>query len=264
MRRPTARVRNNVVLKSMAKLARQYLKWYGNASYKPHKNGEQWLLQRLRGEPIRTVLDVGANVGKWALIAEAALPDAAVHALEIVPATFQRLAANTAGRPRIRCASIGLADRDGALPIRYHADFSAHATFTDHPHSWQGEVIDCAVTTGDAFLRAQGLDRVDFLKIDVEGAEHLVLRGFAGSLAAGRVRFVQFEYGRANILTKFLLRDFHELFRGYGYVVGKIFPDFVDFREYTLDDEDFMGPNYLACAAGDPARPRLAPRGRSG
>jgi hypothetical protein len=26
-----------------------------------------------------------------------------------------------------------------------------------------------------------------------------------------------------------------------------VFPDHVDFRPYTLDDEDFMGPNYLAC-----------------
>jgi len=63
---------------------------------------------------------------------------------------------------------------------------------------------------------------------------------------------VQFEYGRVNILTHFLLRDFYELFARFGYVVGKIYPDHVDFRSYDLGDEDFLGPNYFACSAGDP------------
>ena len=262
MRGPTASLRNNVVIKTLAKLARKYLKWYNNSSYKRDKNGETWLLGRLRAE-LRTVLDVGANVGTWALFAEQILPDAVIHAVEIVPATRERLAANTAGHARIRCASIGLSDRDGRVSVRYHPTYSNLATVTEYPHHWKDELVECAVTTGDAFLRGEGLDRVDFLKLDVEGAEHLVLRGFAEALAAKRVRFVQFEYGKVNILTKFLLRDFHELFAGYGYVVGKIFPDFVDFRNYDLADEDFVGPNYLACAAGDPARALLGlQRGR--
>jgi len=35
MQRPTARVRRSVFFGTLAKLAQQYLKWYGNASYKP-------------------------------------------------------------------------------------------------------------------------------------------------------------------------------------------------------------------------------------
>ena len=31
-----------------------------------------------------------------------------------------------------------------------------------------------------------------------------------------------------------------------GYLVGRLFPDFVDFRAYALEDEDFSGPNYVA------------------
>lgn len=258
MRRPTARVRRSVFFRTIAKLAKQYLKWFGNASYKPHKNGERWVLAQLRGERIRSVLDVGANVGDWAVLAAELLPDATVWALEIVPATFARLRERVGDHDRVRCFNLGLADRNGTLRIHYDPAASAHSTFTEYPHSGTRQVIDCAVTTGDAFVREQGIDRVDFLKMDVEGAEHLVLAGLGESLSARRVRFVQFEYGYVNILTKFLLRDFHELFRRYGYVVGKIFPDFVDFRAYELGDEDFMGPNYLACPADDPAVPRLS------
>ena len=31
------------------------------------------------------------------------------------------------------------------------------------------------------------------------------------------------------------------------YAVGKLYPDFVDFRDYRLEDEDFLGPNFVAC-----------------
>lgn len=255
--RPTAKARRNPVLRTAAKLCRQYLKWYGNASYKPEKNGERWLLEILRGEPVHTVVDVGANVGKWALMAAQAFTEATVYALEVVPITAEELRTRTAAEPRIRSFAFGLADHTGALTLRYNPAASTHSTFTEYPHGWAGERIECSVVRGDEFLAREGIDRVDFLKLDVEGAEHLVLQGLEEALSQRRIRFVQFEYGRVNILTRFLLRDFYALFARHGYVVGKIFPDHVDVREYDLNDEDFLGPNYLACRGDDPILRRL-------
>ena len=260
--RPTARVRDNPVLRTTAKLCRQYLKWFGNGSYKPARNGERWLLESLRGEPIRTVLDVGANVGDWSLMAADLLPEATIYALEVVPATAATLRARVGQQERIKCFDLGLAAETGTLTMQYHEAASTHATFTDYPHSWVGEQIECPVMRGDEFLAREGIGQVDFLKLDVEGAEHLVLQGLGEYLRQEKVRLVQFEYGRVNILTHFLLRDFYELFQGYGYAVGKIYPDYVEFRDYDLGDEDFLGPNYLACRIGDEALVRLAKTGR--
>lgn len=262
MLRPTTRVRRNPFFKILADLSRQYLKWYANSSYKPERNGERWVLDRLRGERFTTILDVGANVGKWAILAAQRFPAASVRALEIVPATYELLRAATAAYPQIRPVSLGLSDRTGQLVIRYDPQASAHATFTAYPHSGRVETIECAVSSGDAFLAAQGIADVDFLKVDVEGAEHLVFRGFEQALAGRRIRFVQFEYGRVNILTGFLLKNFYDLFAGHGYVVGKIYPDAVDVRDYRLADEDFLGPNYLACRSDEPLLPLL--QGNSG
>ena len=255
--RPTARVRGNGALRTAAKLCRQYLKWFGNASYNPARNGERWVLTALQDEPIRTVLDVGANVGSWSLIAAELFPQATIYALEAVPRTTETLRARVAQQSRIKCFNLGLAAHTGTLSLRYHPEASTHATFTEYPHSWTGEKIECQVMQGDEFLAREGVTNLDFLKLDVEGAEHLVLQGLEGCLRGGRVRFVQFEYGRVNILTHFLLQDFYRVFTDYGYVVGKIYPDYVDFREYDLSDEDFLGPNYLACRAGDEALRRL-------
>lgn len=258
--RPTARVRNNPVLKTVAKLSRQYLKWFGNGSYKPARNGERWLLESIRKEPIRTVLDVGANVGSWSLMAVDRLPEATIYALEVIPGTGAELRARVGGHPRIKCFDLGLAAETGTLTMQYNKAASTHATFTDYPHNWVGERIECPVMRGDEFLTREGIGGVDFLKLDVEGAEQLVLQGLDEHLRQRKVRFVQFEYGRVNILTHFLLRDFYQLFRGYGYAVGKIYPDYVDFRDYDLGDEDFLGPNYLACRMEDEALVTLAKR----
>jgi FkbM family methyltransferase len=255
--RPTARSRRNPLLRTAAKLCRQYLKWYGNASYKPHKNGERWLLEALGAEPMRTVLDVGANVGDWSLLAAAAFPDATIYAMEIVPSTAVTLRARTAGLPHIKVFDHGLADHSGTLTVRFNPAATTHTTFTDYPHGWEGERIEGNVLRGDEFLAREGIRSVDMLKLDVEGAEHLALRGFGAVLNERRIRFVQFEYGRVNILTRFLLRDFYERFTKAGYVVGKIYPDYVEFRDYDLGDEDFLGPNYLACRRDEPLITRL-------
>ncbi|MFM9971903.1 MAG: hypothetical protein ACKVQK_26275 [Burkholderiales bacterium] len=34
------------------------------------------------------------------------------------------------------------------------------------------------------------------------------------------------------------------------YLLGKLYPDHVDFRAYQLEDEDFLGPNYVAVRQG--------------
>jgi FkbM family methyltransferase len=249
--RPTSRIRRSQGFRTVAKLCRQYLKWFGNASYKPERNGERWLLESLGQEAFRTVVDVGANVGSWALIAEQCFPQATIYALEPVPSTADALRTATAGHQRIQSFAVGLAAHTGTLTLNFHPSASSHATFTNYPHKLSGQPTECEVLRGDEFLSRQGVDYVDFLKLDVEGAEHLVLQGLADSLQKQRVRFIQFEYGRVNILTRFLLRDFYELFKSYGYIVGKIYPDYVDFRDYDLSDEDFLGPNYLACRANE-------------
>lgn len=94
-------------------------------------------------------------------------------------------------------------------------------------------------------MRDNGIERIDLLKIDVEDAEHLVLEGFGEALGT-KIDAIQFEYGRVNIITHFLLRDFYQILEARNYLVGKLFSNHVDFRSYDLTDEDFVGPNYVA------------------
>ena len=230
----------------MRRVARSYLDLDGNRNYSAATNGEERVLARIAYAGCTCVFDVGANVGEWSLRARRLAPAATVHAFEIVPDTAAFLARATAGDSRIRTNACGLAREEGEIEVRYYPTFSEVSGVTaaiDLPF----EVRLCNVTTGDAYCDRREIERIDFLKLDVEGAEDSVLYGFEGMFAAGAVDAVQFEYGLPNIESHFLLRDFHAFFGEYGFVVGKIYPNHVDFRPYDSSlDEDFRGPNYVA------------------
>ncbi len=242
-----ARHRDTLVLRKVAGLCRRYLSWHSNANYDAWSNGEAFVLETLSRYSPRVLFDAGANVGDWSRMARRLCPSAGIHAFEISPPTFDRLLENTRGDASIRCRNVGLSDQPGTVTLHHYDDYPALTTASDYPHPFAFSSLEATVTTGDAYARENAIEHIDLLKIDVEGMEHQVLNGVSELLSRRAIDLVQFEYGRVNILSHFLLRDFHRFFGDRGYRVGKMYPRHVEFREYELEDEDFIGPNYLAC-----------------
>jgi FkbM family methyltransferase len=238
-----------------ARLAEQYLAAMANHNYDLVVNGEQHVLEILGRGPVECVFDVGANAGDWSLVSRALFPGATIHAFEIVPATYARLEANVRGDTHIKANNFGLSDHNGPATVAFAEEVSELATTVlaaaqknIAPHV----LIEAAVRSGEDYCRELGVDHIDFLKIDVEGAEAQVLKGFDKLLSTGAIEIVQFEYGRANIVSGWLLRDAYQLMTSRGFRVGKIYPEGVEFRPYHLEDEDFRGPNYLAVRVDRP------------
>ncbi len=247
LRRYVARNRRGPLVGRVARVCQSYLAAYHNADYDFASNGELFVLRTLSRFPIETVFDVGANVGEWTRAAAAAFPEAAIYSFEISSRTFEQLAQRTRDLVNVRRVQSGLSDQEGSVKLHYYADLPVLTTVLDFPHQYPSTEIIEPVTTGAAYCAEQGVGRIDLLKIDVEGMDPQVLAGFDGMLRDGKIDVVQFEYGQGNIVSKFLLRDFWQFFDERGYAMGKIYPSYVDFREYRMDDEDFIGPNYLAC-----------------
>ena len=245
--RAIARRRRNPVVRKVAHACRTFLLWFDNVDYDIDTNGEAFALRALKHFDLKVLFDVGANVGEWTLAAKSVFPAAEVHAFEIAEPTWRRLCENVGGMPGVHCVNLGLGETAGTITLRHYDDVPALTTALDYPHPLPHRDVEGKVMRGDAYLESQGIHRVDFLKIDVEGMEREVLAGFGRFLEQGGIDLVQFEYGRVNIITRALLRDFHGFFRERGYAVGKVYPGYVDFRDYGLADEDFLGPNYLAC-----------------
>lgn len=104
-------------------------------------------------------------------------------------------------------------------------------------------------TTLEAYMREAKLDRIDVLKIDVEGHEMAVLSGARRAIEHGRVGCVLFEFGSANVNSRTFFRDFWSYFTRNGYALKRIIPGgrVVDVARYDDTLEYFRGSsNYIA------------------
>ena len=123
-----------------------------------------------------TCLDVGANVGAVALaLAKYAGPEGNIYAFEPGPPNQQRLRRNLALNPtlarRTEVLECGVGDRPGELWWAEEPGNPGNALLSEEG------THKIPVITLDAFLRERPLDRVDFVKIDVEGMELQVMHG---------------------------------------------------------------------------------------
>ncbi len=238
---------HNGFFKALAGFGRSMNRLYENRNHDPYSNGEWTVLKKLAQFSPGVIIDAGANVGNYAQMAHRACPGATIYAFEPVPSTFQTLVENTERIPAIHPLCQGLFSQEEQKTINL---------FDSHTHSSLYDIqgINYAPTQqqtinllrGDDFLNQNDVKQVDFLKMDVEGAEYEVLLGFEESLKKGLITTIQFEYGYINISTKKLLIDFYQLLESHGYRVGKVFPKQVEFRSYAFKHEDFIGPNFLA------------------
>lgn len=106
--------------------------------------------------------------------------------------------------------------------------------------------IKVDLITGAEFCIQKGISKIDFLKIDVEGLEFQVLKGFLDFIENQKIKVVQFEYGPMNIESRTFLKDFYDFLGPKGYQIGKLYPDGVEFCEYCYQLDDFKWANYVA------------------
>lgn len=245
----------NPVAREIARAARRYLARFNEFSYDFNQNGEQRLLSKIRTLHLSTVFDVGANLGHWCETASALLAEAKFHTFEISEKTHRNLCHRLPGK-RFTHNCLALGESEGVIQYKdYGADSALNTTVTQlsmHDAQLPWEWKQAPLTTGTRYCQDRGIEQVDFLKIDVEGAEHRVLLGFDPMFRLGKTRLVQFEYGYANGDAHFLMRDFFDFFRCRGYLVAKIRNGPLEFRpfEYAMNNFD-SGPNYLAVHQND-------------
>lgn len=138
-----------------------------------------------------TIFDVGANEGQTALTFAQHFPDARVFSFEPVPSTYAILESRTSDVPSIHCAQVALGDHEGAETIALTPK-SGQNSFLNAIEPGV-ETATVRVTTGDAWASAHDVAHVDVLKVDTEGYDLEVLKGFDGLMSAGEVEAVLVE-----------------------------------------------------------------------
>jgi FkbM family methyltransferase len=143
-------------------------------------------------KPGAVVLDIGAHLGLYALIAAREVgEDGYIYAFEPDPRTFPYLVTNVSvNGARSRIATLKKAVSDHSGEERFHVNYSTPAAsrLLDQHSSGGGMIVDCV--TVDSILPAS--IQVGLVKIDVEGAELSALRGMTRALAQASPSLVLF------------------------------------------------------------------------
>ena len=228
--------------------AKKYHEIYENSNFWVDFNGEYRVISKLNREKTKTVFDVGANVGYYAKLLKRSYPNADIHCFEVMQDTFKQLKNRMNGEEKVHINNFGLSDKKETVSFNYYPD--AHWLTTQYENvtgsDEQSIQVQAYLQRGDRYCKEKKIQTIDFLKIDVEGSELQVIRGFENILSHGDIAVIQFEYGKTNIYGGSILKDFYDFLEPKGYVLGKVYPNYVDFSPYHVNKEDFIGPNYLA------------------
>ncbi|TAN34326.1 FkbM family methyltransferase [bacterium] len=178
--------------------------------------------------PGDVVIDVGANIGLFTLVAARAVgPSGSVHAFEPVPGNCERLEENVQlnGFTNVRLNKSAVRDRAGTVALAIDAEMartsgastSSFFTVTQLADPVR-EVTAQAETIDDYSTREVANRSIRLVKIDVEGSEPAVLAGMSDVLKSHRVDVLMLEvslYGLARSGSRIL--DVVEPLRTAGY-----------------------------------------------
>lgn len=172
--------------------------YYAKRRYMPCGIDWLWDVDRIvRGRPVQTVFDVGANVGQTTQMIKARFPAAGVHAFEPVRSTYQTLERNVRPLDGVACHRLALSDRVGVAAMTAAANSPLNRLVEARPDQGLADAGTEQVETDtiDRFCRERQIERIDILKVDAEGADLKVLQGAGRMLREARVSFVFAEVG---------------------------------------------------------------------
>lgn len=208
------------------RLTKKYVDQYnGDNNSDFFSNGEYAFISNLLPS-CKTVFDVGANIGEWALTALGVNPNIELHCFEPSQATFDKLLQKNFPQ-NVALNRIGLSARRGYLTLNVVAAGSAlnsiykRAVFTQDAYT-ESILVDRV----DNYCDSKGIEQIDFIKVDVEGHELEVFKGMRNLLDQGKVRAIQFEYGGCNLDSRVFLADIFYFFEdlGHSYQLYKLYP----------------------------------------
>lgn len=119
-----------------------------------------------------TVFDIGAWIGDTAYVfSEKMNGTGKIHAFEPMPQNYEFLSENAKGIPNLDVHNIALGKEEGTLKFAFGGENSGASRQNENG------TFEVKVTTLDDFVASNHIEKVDFIKADIEGAECDMLLG---------------------------------------------------------------------------------------
>ena len=185
----------------------------------------KWCRNFLR--PGMTVIDIGAHIGYFTrLFSELVGTSGRVLAFEPHPENVRVLRTNLkrSRYKNVETFPYAISDRTGAATLHVSPGHSNHSLLPGYTETKGRIEVECF--TLDAFLSSRGIREVDFIKIDVEGAEPFVLAGMKQTVSQSPQLRILAEFNPQALRCGGIPpAEFIHLFQKMGLEVKGIFPD---------------------------------------
>ena len=133
---------------------------------------------------IRTIIDIGANIGQFATMINYACPKAQLYCFEPIRDCFDTLEATVAGIPKAKAFHMALGSEEGQIEMNHSAFSPSSSILTmadlhkrEWPKSAQSSPEEVRLAKLDDVLAGEVLTRDVLIKVDVQGYEDHVIRG---------------------------------------------------------------------------------------
>lgn len=156
------------------------------------RDAQDYWFHACRPRPGGTIVDIGAGIGTdIPTFSKAVGPGGRVLAIEAHPATFDALRKTCEYNrlDNVTCVQAAVMDRPGTVVID---DSTAHETNSVRSPSGTAAAgrIEVTATTLDALCAQHGIEQIDLLKMNIEGAERLAIRGMQEAIDRTRCAIV--------------------------------------------------------------------------
>jgi len=219
------------------------------------ESGELNVLKYLNGkfksEKSLILFDVGGNKGYYSkALSEFFSTKGTIHAFEPSRKTFELFLQTTKGHHNIIPNNFGFSDAENHQLLYSNADGSGLASVYHRNLEHFGISMDNSeeirLSTIDEYCQLNRIDRIHFLKLDIEGHELKALHGASQMINEKKIDTIQFEFGGCNIDSRTYFQDFFYLLKDH-YRIYRILKDgLLEIPTYKETYEVFITINYLA------------------
>jgi FkbM family methyltransferase len=191
-------------------------------------------------QPGATVIDVGGNIGLYSrFFSRLAGPKGRVFVFEPNPENVEVIRRNTrgAGYRNVEVVWSAVSDRDGTAALHISPGHSNHSLIAGYTQAVA--TVEVPTVKIDTFLRERGIDRVDFIKTDTEGADFLAIEGMRGTIGRLPELIMLVEYNPGGMkLGGMNPANLAPLLESLGFAVRAMRPDWTVVDPAVLDDKE--------------------------
>lgn len=162
------------------------------------------VVAELVGKPDPVVIDGGAHLGDMVEKFGAHLPQAEFHCFEPDPELGEILSHKYSVNPRVNVVQAALGERPGKVKFNMNASRPTNSLL-DAAEDLQSDLmrlcdpvkqVEVAVTTIDEYSQKKAINRVDLIKLDLQGYDYLALQGARSTLVNVKIVLVEILFAK--------------------------------------------------------------------